>query len=42
MVLALKTPEVLVLDINSLIIKLNKIDHAVFDMKVVDDYIIAK
>lgn len=42
MVLALKTPEVLVLDINSLTIKLNKIDHAVFDMKVVDDYIIAK
>jgi len=42
MVLALKTPKVIVLDINSWKFSVNKIDHAVIDMKVVDDFIIAK
>jgi hypothetical protein len=42
MVLALTTPEVIVLDINSLKTNLNKINHAITDMKVVDDFIVAK
>jgi hypothetical protein len=42
MVLALTTPEVIVLDINSLKTNLNQINHAITDMKVVDDFIVAK
>ena len=42
MLIALKTTFVLVLNIATKLIEENKLDHAITDMKVIDDFIIAR